>query len=151
MEATSMPTYEYRCSNCEHEMEAFQSIKANPLKKCPACGEKTLQRLVGTGAGVIFKGSGFWETDYKKKSGGESQTAESGSDNGSDSSGQSSGDGSGGGTETKSESSSSSSSSSSDGGSSGGGSSSSGNGGSSGSGSSGSSSHSGSSKNKTDS
>ena len=61
-----MPTYEYRCSKCEHEMEEFQSITAKPLRKCPACGKNTLQRLIGTGAGVVFKGSGFWQTDYAR-------------------------------------------------------------------------------------
>jgi predicted nucleic acid-binding Zn ribbon protein len=49
-------------------MEAFQSIMANPLKKCPACGKLKLQRLLGTGAGLIFKGSGFYETDYRSDS-----------------------------------------------------------------------------------
>lgn len=63
-----MPTYEYRCGNCGHEFEQFQSIKAKPLRKCPACGKNKLSRLIGTGAGVIFKGSGFYETDYRSKS-----------------------------------------------------------------------------------
>lgn len=61
-----MPTYEYRCSKCEHELEEFQSITAKPLRKCPACGKNTLRRLIGTGAGVVFKGSGFWQTDYAR-------------------------------------------------------------------------------------
>lgn len=63
-----MPTYEYRCGNCGHELEAFQSITARPLKKCPECGKNKLQRLLGTGAGLIFKGSGFYETDYRSDS-----------------------------------------------------------------------------------
>jgi len=63
-----MPTYEYKCANCDHMMEAFQSITANPLKKCPECGKMKLQRLLGTGAGLIFKGSGFYETDYRSES-----------------------------------------------------------------------------------
>lgn len=63
-----MPTYEYRCDNCGHELEAFQSITAKPLKKCPECGKSKLQRLLGTGAGLIFKGSGFYETDYRSDS-----------------------------------------------------------------------------------
>ena len=63
-----MPFYEYKCSNCGHELEELQSIKEAPLKKCPACGKDTLQKLMGTGAGLIFKGSGFYLTDYKKKS-----------------------------------------------------------------------------------
>lgn len=63
-----MPTYEYRCAACGHEMEEFQSITAAPLKKCPACGKSKLKRLIGTGAGIIFKGSGFYETDYRSDS-----------------------------------------------------------------------------------
>jgi putative FmdB family regulatory protein len=63
-----MPTYDYRCDNCGHELEAFQSITAKPLKKCPECGKLKLQRLLGTGAGLIFKGSGFYETDYRSDS-----------------------------------------------------------------------------------
>lgn len=65
-----MPTYEYVCTKCGHEMEAFQSMKDEPLKKCPACAKAGLKRKVGGGAGLIFKGSGFYITDYKKKSGG---------------------------------------------------------------------------------
>ena len=63
-----MPTYEYKCRNCDHLMETFQSITAKPLKKCPECGKLKLQRLLGTGAGLIFKGSGFYETDYRSDS-----------------------------------------------------------------------------------
>jgi putative FmdB family regulatory protein len=62
-----MPTYEYECSKCGHELEAFQSMKDAPLKKCPACGRLTLRRKIGGGAGLIFKGSGFYITDYKRK------------------------------------------------------------------------------------
>lgn len=61
-----MPTYDYRCKSCGHEFAAFQSITADALKKCPECGEDSLQRLIGSGAGIIFKGSGFYETDYKR-------------------------------------------------------------------------------------
>jgi len=61
-----MPTYEYECQNCNHTFEEFQSMSAKPIKKCPLCGGK-VKRLIGTGAGIIFKGSGFYETDYKKK------------------------------------------------------------------------------------
>lgn len=60
-----MPTYDYRCEACGHEMEAFQSITANPLRKCPSCGKMKLRRLLGTGGGIIFKGSGFYQTDYR--------------------------------------------------------------------------------------
>lgn len=63
-----MPTYEYRCGNCGHEFEQFQSITAKPLRKCPKCGKNKLSRLIGTGAGVIFKGSGFYQTDYRSTS-----------------------------------------------------------------------------------
>ncbi len=63
-----MPTYEYKCGNCDHLMEIFQSITASPKKKCPGCGKLKLQRLIGTGAGLIFKGSGFYETDYRSDS-----------------------------------------------------------------------------------
>ena len=60
-----MPTYDYQCDNCDHTMEAFQSITAKPLKKCPECSKLRLKRLIGTGAGLIFKGSGFYQTDYR--------------------------------------------------------------------------------------
>ena len=63
-----MPTYDYRCDACGHTFEEFQSFSEAPLKKCPACGKKKLVRLFGTGAGVIFKGSGFYETDYRSES-----------------------------------------------------------------------------------
>lgn len=64
-----MPTYEYACTKCGHEMEAFHSMKEAALTKCPACRKPALKRKVGGGAGLIFKGSGFYITDYKKKSG----------------------------------------------------------------------------------
>ena len=65
-----MPTYEYRCRHCGHKMEAFQNITANPLRKCPACGRMKLERLISAGAGLIFKGPGFYVTDYAgRKSG----------------------------------------------------------------------------------
>ncbi len=63
-----MPTYEYTCQQCGHRFEEFQSITAKPLKKCPECGKNALQRLLGTGAGIIFKGSGFYATDYRSDS-----------------------------------------------------------------------------------
>jgi putative FmdB family regulatory protein len=63
-----MPTYAYACEQCGHELEAFQSITAKPLRKCPACGHNSLKRLIGMGAGIIFKGSGFYCTDYRSDS-----------------------------------------------------------------------------------
>ncbi len=63
-----MPTYEYRCNNCDHEFELFQAMSAGVKKKCPECSKMTLERLIGTGSAVIFKGSGFYETDYRSKS-----------------------------------------------------------------------------------
>jgi putative FmdB family regulatory protein len=62
-----MPTYEYICGNCGYEFEQFQSITARPLRKCPECGKANLKRLIGCGSGVIFKGSGFYETDYRSE------------------------------------------------------------------------------------
>lgn len=60
-----MPTYDYRCNACGHEFELFQSMSASSKRKCPECGKLKLERLIGTGAAVIFKGSGFYETDYR--------------------------------------------------------------------------------------
>ncbi len=62
-----MPTYEYECSKCEDIFEVFQSMTDERIKKCPKCGGK-VNRLFGTGSGVIFKGSGFYETDYRRGS-----------------------------------------------------------------------------------
>jgi putative FmdB family regulatory protein len=61
-----MPTYDYRCDGCGHEMAMFQRITEDPLTGCPECGEERLRRLIGAGAGIIFRGSGFYETDYKR-------------------------------------------------------------------------------------
>lgn len=63
-----MPTYEYRCNACKHEFEEFQSMTAKVLKKCPKCGKNSLERLIGTGAALVFKGSGFYQTDYRSES-----------------------------------------------------------------------------------
>ena len=63
-----MPTYEYRCESCGHEFELFQSMTDPVKRKCPKCAKPKLKRLVGIGAGVIFKGSGFYETDYRSES-----------------------------------------------------------------------------------
>jgi putative FmdB family regulatory protein len=94
-----MPTYEYVCQKCGHEFEQFQSMKAAPLKKCPKCHKQALKRLVGSGAGLIFKGSGFYITDYRKtaspkesgggeaKSGGETKSDGGGKAGGNDKAG----------------------------------------------------------------
>jgi len=66
-----MPTYDYTCSGCGHRFERFEAIRDDGLKGCPRCGKKKARRLLGTGAGIIFKGSGFYVTDYKR-----SKTAE---------------------------------------------------------------------------
>lgn len=63
-----MPTYDYRCKSCGHEMELFQSMRDAPKRKCPDCGKNTLERLIGTGAAIVFKGSGFYQTDYRSES-----------------------------------------------------------------------------------
>jgi putative FmdB family regulatory protein len=63
-----LPTYEYECQACGHEFERFQSMKDDPVKRCPECRRLKVKRLFGTGAGIIFKGSGFYETDYRSKS-----------------------------------------------------------------------------------
>lgn len=62
-----MPTYDYRCSKCDHVWELFQSIKAAPEKKCPSCGKLAAKRLISAGGGVLFKGSGFYQTDYRSE------------------------------------------------------------------------------------
>ena len=62
-----MPTYEYACPKCGHQFEQFQSMRDLPLKTCPKCGKSGLKRLIGGGAGLIFKGSGFYITDHKNK------------------------------------------------------------------------------------
>jgi putative FmdB family regulatory protein len=63
-----MPTYEYHCDGCEHHFDEFQSITEPPLKKCPKCRKQKLRRIFGTGAAVLFKGSGFYQTDYRSES-----------------------------------------------------------------------------------
>ena len=63
-----MPTYDYICLSCGYEWEFFQSMKDDPVKVCPSCKKQKAKRLLGLGAGLIFRGTGFYETDYKKKS-----------------------------------------------------------------------------------
>ena len=62
-----MPTYQYECQACNHSFEELQTMLDAKLTKCPQCGKNKLARLIGSGAGMIFKGTGFYETDYKKK------------------------------------------------------------------------------------
>src|SRR5215831_16784507 len=63
-----MPTYEYVCRACGHEFELFQSMSDSAKRKCPKCGKSALERKIGTGAAVLFKGSGFYQTDYRSES-----------------------------------------------------------------------------------
>ena len=69
---TFMPTYDYRCQKCDHEWELFQSITAKPVRKCPECGKPSAKRVIGPGAGIIFKASG------KSEGGGESKASTNG-------------------------------------------------------------------------
>ena len=62
-----MPTYDYQCDGCGHSFEEWQSFKDDALTKCPSCKKNKLRRLFGGGAAIIFKGSGFYETDYRRK------------------------------------------------------------------------------------
>ncbi|MFO0900050.1 MAG: zinc ribbon domain-containing protein [Pirellulales bacterium] len=92
-----MPTYDYECDACGHKFELFQSITAEPERRCPKCKKLKLRRLFGTGGAIVFKGSGFYQTDYrsksyqekaaadKKASSGESKSSESSSSTGSSS------------------------------------------------------------------
>jgi putative FmdB family regulatory protein len=74
-----MPTYDYVCDACQHSFELFQSITADPEKKCPECGKKKLRRLIGSGGAIIFRGSGFYKTDYRSESYKKAVSADSGS------------------------------------------------------------------------
>ena len=62
-----MPTYEYACTDCGHEFEEFQTITAKPIRKCPKCAKRKVKRLISGGAGLLFKGSGFYITDYRSE------------------------------------------------------------------------------------
>lgn len=68
-----MPTYDYQCQACNHTWELFQSMNDSPISTCPKCKKRKAKRLLGLGAGIIFKGSGFYETDYKKKDSGKKE------------------------------------------------------------------------------
>lgn len=71
-----MPTYEYKCDKCNKTFELFQRITEKPIKKCPNCSSAKVRRLIGTGGGFLFKGSGFYATDYRSKSYKEKQKQE---------------------------------------------------------------------------
>ena len=88
-----MPTYDYRCKACEHAFEEFQMMNDPVLRKCPECGKLKLERLIGTGAGFLFKGSGYYVTDYRSKGYDEAKKADAPpSESKSDSSGSKSSD-----------------------------------------------------------
>lgn len=78
-----MPTYDYECQACEHRFEAFHGIKEEALRKCPECGRLKLKRLIGPGGGLIFRGSGFYITDYRSSSYKDQAKKESASETGS--------------------------------------------------------------------
>ena len=85
-----MPTYDYECSACGHKFEEFQSITEKPKKTCPKCKRRKIRRLIGTGAGLLFKGSGFYITDYRSESykkAAKAETSSSSGDSGSKDSG----------------------------------------------------------------
>ena len=84
-----MPTYDYKCDACDHAWEEFHSMSAEPTKKCPTCGKKKARRLIGAGGGVIFKGSGFYQTDYRSDSYKKASDADKAPSTSSDSSGKS--------------------------------------------------------------
>ncbi len=81
-----MPTYDYLCDSCGHKFELFQSIKDDAIKKCPECKKLKLRRLFGTGAALVFKGSGFYTTDYRSESYKKAAKADSSSSKSSESS-----------------------------------------------------------------
>ncbi len=91
-----MPTYQYQCSACKYAFEELQSMKDEPLTKCPKCKKKKLDRLLGTGAGLLFKGSGFYITDYRSESYKSAAKADTGSSGKSESGSSSSGGDKGG-------------------------------------------------------
>ncbi len=71
-----MPTYDYRCAACGHDLEVFQSIHDSVLRKCPKCKKAKLERLIGPGAGILFKGGGFYQTDYRSENYKKGESAE---------------------------------------------------------------------------
>lgn len=96
-----MPTYDYKCKKCSHVWDEFQSIKAPPTKKCPACGKASAERQISAGAGILFKGTGFYQTDYRSDSYKKAAAADTSSSSSSKS--ESSAKSDSGGTKAKSE------------------------------------------------
>ncbi len=87
-----MPTYDYECKTCQHTWEEFQPITAKPLRKCPECGKSSAKRVIGPGAAILFRGSGFYQTDYRSdsyKKAAEADRKSSGEETKSESSGKS--------------------------------------------------------------
>lgn len=101
-----MPTYTYACKKCLHETDVYHSMSTSPRVTCPACGSKSTYRMLGTGAGIIFKGSGFYETDYKGDKGKKAPAEKSDAPGKSEASSGSSGEGGAVSTPAKTESSS---------------------------------------------
>ncbi|HUV39048.1 MAG TPA: FmdB family zinc ribbon protein [Planctomycetota bacterium] len=75
-----MPTYDYECDACAHRFERFQSITSRPVRKCPACGARKVRRLIWSGGAILFKGNGFYTTDYRSESYKKAASAEKSSD-----------------------------------------------------------------------
>jgi putative FmdB family regulatory protein len=111
-----MPTYDYQCDACDHKFELYQGINDEKKRKCPECGKRKLRRLIGTGAAIVFKGSGFYQTDYRSESYNKAKAADKPSDGGGGGSGDTkSGSSSAGESKSSGEAKSSSSSGSSGG------------------------------------
>jgi putative FmdB family regulatory protein len=104
-----MPTYDYVCDACKHAWEEFQPITSKPTRKCPGCGKAKARRCIGAGAGIIFKGSGFYITDYRSDSYKKSADADAKSSSGESKSGGKDSSGSSGGSKSESKSESKSS------------------------------------------
>ncbi len=86
-----MPTYDYQCDACDHKFEHYQGINDDKLRRCPECKKLKLRRLIGTGAAIVFKGSGFYQTDYRSDSYNKAKAADKPSDSGGSSDSKSSG------------------------------------------------------------
>jgi putative FmdB family regulatory protein len=96
-----MPTYDYQCDACDHKFELYQGINDEKKRKCPECGKLKLRRLIGTGAAIVFKGSGFYQTDYRSESYNKAKAADKPSDGGSSGDKKASGGSSGSSSDSK--------------------------------------------------